>query len=124
MGAWLPGGTKTKYHCGDKDEDLLEYAWFDKNSDGRTHAVGEKKPNGFGLYHMHGNVREWNEDTVKNASTGAPEHRIRGGVYRNNAGSCAVSGGYQSFPGNRSYDSYGLRVVRNSIWRSKEKKGT
>jgi len=49
-------GTRTKYHSGDKDEDLLKYAWFDKNSDGRTHTVGEKKPNGFGLYDTLGNV--------------------------------------------------------------------
>ena len=59
---WTHGcraGAQTNYHFGDKDEDLPEYAWIKDNSDGRPHGVGEKKPNAFGLYDMHGNVWEW-----------------------------------------------------------------
>jgi len=104
-------GTKTTYHFGDKDEDLLGHAWFDKNSDGRTHAVGEKKPNGFGLYDMHGNVWEWNEEMLTNADTKAPERVHRGGSWSSTAGSCAVSNRNRLVPARRYYDN-GLRLAQ------------
>ena len=52
-------GTKTTFPFGSNDTDIGKYAWFDKNSAGKTHPVGKKKPNGFGLYDMMGNVFEW-----------------------------------------------------------------
>jgi formylglycine-generating enzyme len=56
------GGTDTIFFWGGSDTPAVEYAWFRDNSGMRTHPVGEKMPNPFGLYDMMGNVSEWLED--------------------------------------------------------------
>jgi formylglycine-generating enzyme required for sulfatase activity len=55
-------GTRTRWSFGDDEEKLGEYAWYGGNAGNETHPVGQKKPNGYGLYDMHGNVWEWVED--------------------------------------------------------------
>nr|WP_316801379.1 formylglycine-generating enzyme family protein [Pedobacter frigidisoli] len=55
-------GTATAYSFGSDSKKLGEYAWFKDNSDNKTHPVGLKQPNAWGLYDMHGNVSEWTYD--------------------------------------------------------------
>jgi formylglycine-generating enzyme required for sulfatase activity len=57
-------GTGTKWSCGNKEGCLESVAWYAGNSGKRTHPVGQKKANGFGLCDMHGNVWEWVEDCL------------------------------------------------------------
>ena len=65
-------GSDTIWHFGNDPTQLGKYAWFSDNSGGETHPVGQKSPNAFGLYDMHGNVWEWCADTWHENYNGAP----------------------------------------------------
>lgn len=55
-------GSNDEYAFGNEIQKLKEYAWYKDNSDGKTHEVGQKKPNQWGLYDLYGNVAEWTYD--------------------------------------------------------------
>jgi formylglycine-generating enzyme required for sulfatase activity len=55
-------GSKVRWSHGDTQDKLVDYAWYIDNSGNKTHEVGTRKPNAWGLYDMHGNVWEMCSD--------------------------------------------------------------
>ena len=96
-------GTTTRLFYGDDlDYSLIEeYAWVTSNSDNKTHPVGQKKSNAFGIYDMYGNVWEWCQDGYQSSYTGAsndgsPSDAL-GGSHRVLRGGCWLSGSSEPF---------------------------
>ena len=107
-------GTTTKYSFGDDSLSLGKYAWFRDNSGYETHPVGEKLPNAFGLYDMHGNVCEWCADWLEDCfidERPASLPVIRNGCWKFGADVCKSAHFYVLEPGHRSPIS-GIRVAR------------
>ena len=116
---WLARGGENYTYAG--SDTVGDVAWYKYNTEG-SRDVKTKQANGYGLYDMSGNVREWCYDwygTVESstADTGASSgsYRVqRGGAWSNYDYFCPVS--CQSFYRSPNYrvDDYGFRVVRSA----------
>jgi formylglycine-generating enzyme required for sulfatase activity len=115
-------GTTTKFSFGDSESQLGDYAWYNQNSGEKAHPVGEKKPNAWGLYDLHGNVWEWCHDWYgggyyASSPTNDPQgpssgqgRVIRGGGWSYGSGGCRVSFRVSINP-NRRRVYIGFRLV-------------
>ena len=116
-------GSAGRYCFGDQESALGEFAWHKGNSGSKTHTVGEKNPNAWGLYDVHGNVWEWCQDWYDagyyaKSPTDDPighatgSHRVaRGGSWFHSAGFCWSAVRYSYKPEDRGF-ILGLRVAR------------
>ncbi|MBM74154.1 MAG: hypothetical protein CMK59_02030 [Proteobacteria bacterium] len=114
-------GANSIYAGADNVEDV---SWFNGNSEGRTHPVGRKKPNNWGLFDMSGNVYEWCWDWYSEDYYTLPESRLnpigpiwgterilRGGCWANGSKNSQVARRSISNPLSRNY-AIGFRAAR------------
>ena len=114
------GGKAYKWAGTNEESELVNYAWYNDNSNSKTHAVKQKQANGYGLYDMSGNVWEWCWDRYSNSTpTGGQDPKgaasgtgrvFRGGCWGNFALHCVVGLRNNGTPGTSSV-SLGLRLV-------------
>jgi formylglycine-generating enzyme required for sulfatase activity len=88
---------------------LGDAAWYENNSIKTTHPVGQKKPNAFGLYDMHGNVWQYCAD-LYDPSANRGEHTVRGGSWQSDPQRCrsAYRGAFDS---TQHSSGAGMRMV-------------
>ncbi len=112
----LPTEGEWEYACraGNSDVrygEINNIAWYNKNSENTTHAIGEKDPNAWGLYDMIGNVWEWCWDIYDDEVYG--QYRIfRGGGWNDPERGCLATNRRRSHP-TFHIDDLGFRVARS-----------
>ena len=116
-------GAETRFYWGDDTSysQIGDYAWYTSNSGGRTHAVGQKMPNKWGLHDMLGNVWEWCADRYAGSYQNMPmvdpegpssgmSRVLRGGCCYYGARQCRSAFRHRDSPGNRRNHG-GFRVA-------------
>ena len=108
-------GTTRTYCFGNGTATLSDHGWFGAHAGGTTHPVGEKLPNAFGLFDMHGNVAEWCSDWFDDAyyqkapasdppGPAVGTHRVvRGGSWHRRPRGLRSAARFDEAPGRRNH---------------------
>jgi formylglycine-generating enzyme required for sulfatase activity/tRNA A-37 threonylcarbamoyl transferase component Bud32 len=116
-------GSRKAFSFGDDEGELGQFAWFADNSGRATHPVGQKKPNAWGLYDVHGNAYErcvdvYDKEYYQNSPRedpmrffSAPARTMRGGSWSQLARGCSSANRKGNLVSAGSSTDVGFRVV-------------
>jgi len=120
------GGRNHRWPGTNNQDELVDYSWNDDTgAKGRTHPVGTKKPNGYGIYDMSGNVYEWvadwfGMDYYKNSPKDNPKGPakgiskiLRGGCWDNHTYEVRTTSRYAASP-KVKYADNGFRCAKSA----------
>ncbi len=94
---------------------LKQVAYYKSNSGNKTHAVGSKSPNNFGLYDMSGNIEEWcDRDKSGFNISDVNQLSVRGGSFRDRSSSCKIDKINKAYSNTKSR-FLGFRLVRDIV---------
>lgn len=114
----LPKDDEWQYACrgnskGYRYGNIEDIAWYEENSDGKSHQVKMKKENQFGIFDMIGNVWEWCFDLYDEMRY--RNYRIfRGGSFASEERACGTTSRRKSFP-EFKIDDLGFRIAMNNF---------
>ena len=118
-------GSQTKYPFPIRVDNLGDHAWYEENSSKKTHPVGQKLPNGFGIHDMIGNVCEWCGDFYDpeyfksspamdpTGPAAAPDRVVRSSSFVSNPFLCRSACRFSAPPSRMVY-TFGFRVAADA----------
>jgi len=92
------GSGSSEFFWSDNESPAKEYAWFRENAGGKTHPVGQKKANPYGVYDITGNIWEWLQDSWHDNYQRAPDNGSAWEIGDNNSQRVLRGGSWNNLP--------------------------